>query len=187
MEFNNIYIDQNILSIILDNIKNNKDKINFCKCNKDLFNCYYKDLVKLNIFKLNNISYFYFYKMLYKFNYSQNELNNLLKDTIIYLSNTWKREGYIWVSQTCGVLDLRFIFEVQVKGGIIDDSKVEKLYESFYNYGYKYLKKFIVKNDRKSSIYNVQRSHCTTLYYNFKPFLKNKNSKNFISIINANI
>ena len=59
MELNNIYLDENILYNIIQNLNLN-DKMMFCKCNKKIYDIFYKD-IKYGIYdSLNdrNIDYF---------------------------------------------------------------------------------------------------------------------------------
>ena len=174
-----MYFNYDILSCILDKINNFDDKINFCKVDKELYLKNYENIIKFKIKKYIYKDYTRFYRYLNRYYYNINELTELIRYTLIYLSSQT-----IWMNQTCGTYDLRFIFELLSNENNIEDKQVEKLHYGFYNHFYFHLKNSIVKKNREKTKSNLQNiSILTVLHNNFYPYRqKNKESNNYIKL-----
>lgn len=105
MEINHIYIHEDILDIMFDNLKL-KEKISFCQTNSYTYNRY-KQKIKESIYKYINVDYHFFYDLLQRYNYSSEELG-LLKEKSIYGVNPVAAGIHTYY-------DLRFIFEIVYK------------------------------------------------------------------------
>jgi len=175
-----MYLNYDIMKCILDKINNFDEKINFCKVNKELYSSNYKKIMKKKIKEYIYKDYTIFFRFLNRFNYNENELNELLRYTLINFSLPT-----IWIDRTNGLYDLRFLFEIfLLNNNILQDKEIEKLHNTFYNTFYFPLKNAIVINNRKESKLNLQKiSFLKTLHNNIHPYRKkNKESINFKKI-----
>ena len=174
-----MYLNYDIMIHILDNINEFVDKINFCKVNKQLYLKNYEGIIKgkIRIYIYND--YNRFYKYLNRFNYTLNELNELLRYSLIHLSSQT-----IWMSHQNGTYDLRFIFELLYNNSELNDEEIKKLHKNFFKFFYYSLKQAIVKDNRKLSKYNLLCiPRLISLHNNFIPHRKkNKESINYINL-----
>ena len=172
MEFNNIYIPNDIINIIYKNLPKLNDKMNFTKVNKFMFK---KNYNKTQIYTLElylNLDYLKFYNLINKYDYPKEDLEYLKKicfESLKYMNT-------IWLNNIQGFGDYRFIFELLYKYDIINKYIIQKNTPHFYKHFYSFMDKSIVKNDRKKTIENINNSDMLfTLKRKFKPYSrKNK-------------
>lgn len=130
MNFNNIYIDENLINIIYNNLILN-DKVNFSSINKYSYNNY-KGVNKTRIYEYIYINYELYKKALKRFNYSQNELLNITKIVINEISII--KEKKLGSFQTNCIYelynhyyDLRYIFELILNGLNTNDKELNNI------------------------------------------------------------
>ena len=166
MEFNNIYIPNDIINIIYKNLPKLNDKMNFTKVNKFMFKNNYN---KTQIYTLElylNLDYLKFYNLINKYDYPKEDLEYLKKICFEAL----KYMNTIWLNNTQGFGDYRFIFELLYKYDIINKYIIQKNTPHFYKHFYSFLDKSIVKNDREKTIENINNSDMLfALKRKFKP------------------
>ena len=95
MELNDIYLDENILYDIIQNLNLN-DKMIFCKCNKKIYELFYKDIKydiynSLNDYKLyrqfmRRFEYDKYHLILKQYTYIPHQLNEHLHQYIFFLT-----------------------------------------------------------------------------------------------------
>ena len=173
-----MFLTLDVLELILYKIINLNDKINFCKIDKELFINNYEKIMKKRIIKFIYNDYNQFYKYLYCFQYDKNELNELFKYSLVHLSSKT-----IWINRTWGTFDLRYIFELLVNGIDLDLDSIKELHSGYFRLFYNEFKQIIVKNNRTESKLNLLNyKSMYSLQYDFQPFLKNKESIEFVRI-----
>lgn len=119
MNISNIFIDENIIDIIYNNLNLN-DKVNFSSINKHAYSNY-KGVNKSRIYEYINNDIKLFKKALNRFNYSQNELLKISKIAINNIPNVKEKKSGSY--QTNGInniyncyYDLRYIYELILNG-----------------------------------------------------------------------
>lgn len=173
-----MYINNDILQIILRNIPNHQDKLNFCQINSEFYRLNYKNIAKYKIKRLIYYDYPKFYKYLNHYSYDSHDLTELIKFVLIYLNSFT-----IWMSHTSGTYDLRYIFELMCKLDTYDDS-VFKTHENFYRHFYPRLVQNIIPKNRSRSIANLRKSAYFSIFNkNFIAVPKNAESSNYINLI----
>ena len=163
MNINDVYINDNVLDIMFDNL-NTKQKISFCYLNSYTYNRYTKQ-IKDSIYKYINVEYVVFYELFRRYNYNSVEMS-VLKENAVYDINP--------IIDHAGIhtyYDLRFIFEIVYKYNCIFDN-----YEFPKN---KSNLKICIENIRKKISFNRYETmnninNDVTLYpltYIFKPLV----------------
>jgi len=158
MELNDIYLDENILYDIIKNLNLN-DKMIFCKCNKKLYELFYKD-IKYGIYNTIN-DYKLYRQFMRRFKYDK---SNILNIGILVLENM----GTIWDEKYNEYYDLRFIYECILQNLDINNIKIKN---SIKNNNIRYL--LSVLNNCKSfnrfeTQVNIDRVPClTSIHSNF--------------------
>tara|TARA_B110000208_G_C11400316_1_gene295680 strand:+ start:28 stop:558 length:531 start_codon:yes stop_codon:yes gene_type:complete len=175
-----MYFPYDILLYIYNNITNIKDKINFCKINRELYNnniTNIKNTIKLEITDYIYKDYIKFFKFLKYFDYEQYQISNFITHTL-----TNMRSHTIWTSKTCGTYDVRYIFELMCLDEI-RNKDVYKIQDNFYRHFYPILTDNIITNDRKNSKLNIVKNNFFTIFQsNFKPCPKNYESSKYINL-----
>lgn len=115
MELNNIYLDENILYNIIQNLNLN-DKMMFCKCNKKIYDIFYKD-IKYGIYDSLN-DYKLYREFMRRFKYNKYHLECI---SILVLENM----STIWINYN-QYYDLRFIYECILQKIDINDKNIKK-------------------------------------------------------------
>lgn len=126
MELNDIYLDENILYNIIQNLNLN-DKMMFCKSNKKIYKIFYKD-IKYDIYDSLN-DYKLYRQFMRRFEYDKYHLESI---SILVLENM----GTIWINYN-EYYDLRYIYECILQNLNINDIKIKnnnmKLLSVLYN------------------------------------------------------
>ena len=181
MEFNYIYIPNEIINIIYKNLKFN-DKKNFTKVNKFMIKNYHKTTQMYSLELYVNRDYLRFYKLINKYDYIKEDIEYIKKicfESFKYLNSY----AYIYLGNTQKFGDYRFIFELLYKYDIINKYMIQKYSPHFYKHFYPFIEKSIVKNDREKTIENINNSDMIfSLKRKFKPFSK-KNKINWVQLV----
>jgi len=115
MEFNDIYLDENILYDIIQNLNLN-DKMMFCKSNKKIYELFYID-IKYGIYDSLN-DYKLYRQFMRRFEYDKYHLECI---GILVLENM----RTIWINYN-EYYDLRFIYECMLQKLDIDNKNIKK-------------------------------------------------------------
>ena len=118
MEFNNIYINDDIVYYIFNKLSY-KDKITFSHINKYTYD-EYKDSIKYNIFKYINTDYKLYKDCINRYKYNKNEIKDLGLLAISDIRTTWGTLQTVYY-------DLRYIFELIMKNLDINDKDIQKI------------------------------------------------------------
>ena len=118
MEFNNIYINDDIVYYIFNKLSY-KDKITFSHINKYTYD-EYKNSIKYNIFKYINTDYKLYKDCINRYKYNQNEIKDLGLLAISDIRTTWGTLQTVYY-------DLRYIFELIMKNLDINDKDIQKI------------------------------------------------------------
>ena len=102
MEFNDIYITNDIIYLLLNEL-NLKNKINFIKSNKIIYYNLKNSYEKYKIYLFINNDYLIFYNYLKNNYYSIDDLNDFIKISI-------KNIPIVYKNNICGFYDLKYIF-----------------------------------------------------------------------------
>ena len=157
MEIQNIYIPIDIIDIIYKKITKLKDKENFYKVNKSFYENYHEKTKMYYLELYLNIDYLKFYNLLNKYDYEKEDMEYLEKicfESIKFLNS----DKYVFLNNTQGFGDYRFIFELLYKYDIINKYMLKQNSPHFHTYFYPDIIKSIVKNDRKKTIKNINNS-----------------------------
>jgi hypothetical protein len=114
MELNDIYLDENILYNIIQNLNLN-DKMMFCKSNKKIYKIFYKD-IKYDIYDSLN-DYKLYREFMRRFEYDKYHLEYI---GILVLENM----ETIWINYN-EYYDLRYIYECILQNLNINDIKIK--------------------------------------------------------------
>ena len=168
-----IFYNEDILEIIFINSPI-RERIKFIKTNKFIYENFKKEIQKYKLILYANKDYLNFYHTLNNYKYEE-YYDKLYMDKIIarcfmYIPN-------IWASYTCGMYDLRFIFELMFKG--YDIAKEVKKYNAhFYIHFYKRIKNCL-SDTREETLSKIEKdSYLFSLKKNPK-FRTDRNGKNF--------
>ena len=115
MELNHIYLDENILYNIIQNLNLN-DKMIFCKSNKKIYELFYVD-IKYDIYDSLN-DYKLYREFMRRFKYDKYHLECI---GILVLENM----KTIWINYN-EYYDLRFIYECILQNLDINDKSIKK-------------------------------------------------------------
>lgn len=115
MELNDIYLDENILYDIIQNLNLN-DKMIFCKCNKKIYELFYKD-IKYDIYNSLN-DYKLYRQFMRRFEYDKYHLECI---GILVLENM----RTIWINYN-EYYDLRFIYECILQNLDTNNKSIKK-------------------------------------------------------------
>lgn len=114
MELNDIYLDENIIYNIIQNLNLN-DKMMFCKSNKKIYELFYKD-IKYDIYDTIN-DYKLYREFMRRFKYDKYHLECI---GILVLENI----GTIWINYN-EYYDLRFIYECILQNLDTNDKSIK--------------------------------------------------------------
>ena len=146
------------------------DRLNLIKTNRHLYNKYYKEysntVAKMKIYKTLNNNYLAFYRFLNTFSYSDEYKRALftsaLRDTPI-----------VWYNRTCGINDLRYIFELMYNGAYVDIKTMLSINEHLVSKMYGKIQNSIYPGDRQKTKAALDKNdHLKSLHSNFIPFRK---------------
>ena len=163
MEFNCIYIPDEMIPFIFDQL-NEKGRIHFVFVNQYTFINYYPYLKKL-IYSFINQDYIIFRKLIQKFSYNPDEINQLVKLGIQNINTVW--------GGCVGYYDLRYLFEIiflyQINQEfLIQEINKDKKKENIL-FLFKLIKKCISFNRSETIIKINNNSSLYSLHYTFKP------------------
>ena len=147
-----------------------KDKKKLCEVNKFFYELFTPKLQKYKLITFLNTDYLQFYNCLNEYDYSK-EITYMEKVIV----RSFMSIPTVWASHSCGMYDLRFIFELMYKGYDIetDDIKIYNLH--FYIHFYTRIKKCITKT-RAKTLANIDK--CAYLFSLRKNPKFRKTSKN---------
>ena len=114
MELNHIYLDENIINNIIQNLNLN-DKMMFCKSNKKIYELFYVD-IKYGIYDSLN-DYKLYHEFMRRFEYDKYHLECI---GILVLENI----KTIWINYN-EYYDLRFIYECMLQNLDINNIKIK--------------------------------------------------------------
>ena len=157
MEIQNIYIPIDIIDIIYKKITKLKDKENFYKVNKSFYESYHEKTKMYYLEVYLNVDYLKFYNLLNKYDYEKVDIPYLEKicfESIKFLNS----DKYVYLNNTQGFGDYRFIFELLYKYDIINKYMLKQNSPHFYKHFYPFIEKSIIKNVRKQTIENINNS-----------------------------
>jgi len=157
-----------------------KEKKKLCEVNKFFYELFTPRIQKYKLITFLNQDYLQFYNCLNNYDYS---------DEITYMEKVIVRSFMtiptVWASHSCGMYDLRFIFELMYKGYDIetDDIKIYNLH--FYIHFYSRIKQCIA-NTRKETLSNIDK--CAYLFSlrknpKFRKTIKNGPEFEWVSLV----
>lgn len=156
MEFCYIFIPNDVVEVILDNINDLHTMFNLVQSCSYLFTKYKNVIPK---YKLEKCLYRNYIKFHYLLEFYSKTINN---DTM-FIQNLYKKAVYIiptvWKNNCCGFVDLRYIFELLYYCNIEDERNISLVNPNFYRLFYKKIISNIEKNNRTKTIENLQKSH----------------------------
>ena len=157
MELNDIYLDENILYNIIQNLNLN-DKMMFCKSNKKIYKIFYKD-IKYDIYDSLN-DYKLYREFMRRFEYDKYHLEYI---GILVLENM----ETIWINYN-EYYDLRYIYELIMKDLDINDIDIVNVNTSInIRFILNTLKKCKSINRYETKV-KIQNEPCLrTLHYDF--------------------
>ena len=103
-----ICIPDEIVNLIMDNLDRYEDKNNFSMINSFIYKNYHKRVKIYKLEKYLNKDYIRFYNLLQIYEYDKEDLEYLKKICI----KSVKESPNVWLNDTVGYADLRFIFEL---------------------------------------------------------------------------
>ena len=99
-----------------------KDKKKLCEVNKFFYELFTPKLQKYKLITFLNTDYLQFYNCLNEYDYSK-EITYMEKVIV----RSFMSIPTVWASHSCGMYDLRFIFELMYKGYDIETDDIKKL------------------------------------------------------------
>ena len=163
-------LSNDILLLIFDSLYEIKDKKTMTELNKFYNYLLSPSLRKFKLIKYLNNDYLKFYECLNSNNYSRD---------IIFMGKvvikSFMNIPTIWVRRSCSMYDLRFIFELMMKGYGLDTNDIKIYNLHFYIHFYSRIKKCIA-NTRKETLSNIDK--CAYLFSLRKNPKFRKTSKN---------
>ena len=163
MEINNMYIHNEIIHLIFNQL-NEKEKIVFIFINHYTFTQYYPYLKQM-IFSFINEDYLLFRKLLRKFSYNSDEINQLL--TLGIQNINIVRAGCV------GYYDLRYLFELIYSYPINKEIIIQEVNKDKKKKNILFLIKQIkncISFNRSETILKINNtSSLYSLHYTFKP------------------
>ena len=164
-----VYICDDLMESIFLKIdpRRTHDRLNLIKTNRHLYKKYYNTVVKMNIHKMLNRNYTAFYRFLNTFSYSNKEKSILLKSAL-------KNTPIVWYNRTCGINDLRYIFELMYNGAYVDIKTMLSINEHLVSKMCGKIQKSIYPGDRQKTKAALNRNdHLKSLHSNFIPYSVN--------------
>ena len=149
-KYKKIYIPNDIINIVMDKLNRYEDKNNFSMTNSFIYKNYHKRVKIYKLEKYLNKDYIRFYNLLQIYEYDKEDLEYLKKICVAAVS----KQPNIWLNDTVGYADLRFIFELMYHYDIINKYIIQKDYlpKSFF----RDIKQCIVKNNRLLTLKNIE-------------------------------
>lgn len=169
MIFNNI----DILEIIFINLPI-RERIKFIKTNKFIYENFKKEIQKYKLILYANKDYVNFYHTL-----TENTYNDYYEKMYIdrVIVRCFVCIPHIWASYTCGMYDMRFIFELMFEGYDIA-KEVKKYNVHFYIHFYKRIKDCLSDTREKTLLKIENDAYLFSLKKN-PPFRTDRNGKDF--------
>ena len=156
------------------------DKKKLCEVNKFFYELFTPRIQKYKLITFLNQDYLQFYNCLNEYDYSE-EITYMEKVIV----RSFMTIPTVWASHSCGMYDLRFIFELMYKGYDIetDDIKIYNLH--FYIHFYSRIKQCIA-NTRKETLSNIDK--CAYLFSlrknpKFRKTIKNGPEFEWVSLV----
>ena len=156
------------------------DKKKLCEVNKFFYELFSPRIKKYKLITFLNQDYLQFYNYLNNYDYSE-EITYMEKVIV----RSFMTIPTVWASHSCGMYDLRFIFELMYKGYDIetDDIKIYNLH--FYIHFYSRIKQCIA-NTRKETLSNIDK--CAYLFSlrknpKFRKTIKNGPEFEWVSLV----
>jgi len=153
-----------------------KDKKKLCEVNKLFYEIFNPKLQKYKLITFLNRDYLQFYNFLNEYDYSKEitYMNKIIVRSFMSIPT-------VYASPTCGMYDLRFIFELMYKGYNIETEDIKIYNLHFFIHFYSQIKKCIA-NTRKETLSNID--NCSYLFSlrqnpNFHGSHKIKNGSKF--------
>ena len=175
-----IYIPNDIINIVMDKLNRYEDKNNFSMTNSFIYKNYHKRVKIYKLEKYLNKDYIRFYNLLQIYDYEKEDLEYLKKICI----KSVKEPTNVWLNDTVGYADLRFIFELMYHYDIINKYIIQKDYlpKSFF----RDIKQCIVKNNRLLTLKNINNlvpDNILSLKKSFNP-CSDKNKDKWVKLLN---
>ncbi len=179
-KYKKIYIPNDIINIVMDKLNRYEDKNNFSMTNSFIYKNYHKRVKIYKLEKYLNKDYIRFYNLLQIYDYEKEDLEYLKKICI----KSVKEPLNVWLNDTVGYADLRFIFELMYHYDIINKYIIQKDYlpKSFF----RDIKQCIVKNNRLLTLKNINNlvpDNILSLKKSFNP-CSDKNKDKWVKLLN---
>ena len=174
-----VYICDDLIELIYLKIdpRRTHDRLNLIKTNRHLYKKYYNTVVKMNIHKTLNRDYLGFFRFLNTFSYSNKEKSILLKGAL-------KNTPVVWDNETCGIWDLRYIFELMYNGAYVDIQTKLSINQSVTGTMCGRITRCIFPGNRYKTMEALDRDdHLQSLHSYFVPYRK-YNCKTYYRICN---
>ena len=168
-----IFFNKDILELIFINLPI-RERIEFIKTNKFFYKNFKKEIQKYKLILYVNKDYINFYHTLndYKYEdyYEKIYMDKIIARCFMYIPN-------IWASYTCGMYDLRFVFEL-IFNGYDYEKEIKEYNVHFYIHFYKRIK-YCLSENREETLERIEKdSYLFSLKKNPK-FRTDRNGKNF--------
>ena len=179
-KYKNIYVPNDIINIIIDKLNRYEDKNNFSMTNSFIYKNYHKRVKIYKLEKYLNKDYIRFYNLLQIYEYEKEDLEYLKKICIKSVSEP----PTIWLNDSVGYADLRFIFELMYHYDIINKYTINKGY--LPTIFFRDIKQCIVKNNRLLTLKNINNmgpDYILSLKKSFNP-CSDKNKGKWVKLLN---
>lgn len=168
-----IFFNKDILEIIFINLPI-RERIELIKTNKFFYENFKKEIQKYKLILYANKDYVNFYHTLndYKYEdyYEKIYMNKIIARCFMYIPN-------VWATQTCGMYDLRFIFELIFNGYDLE-KEVKKYNIHFYIHFYKRIKDCL-SNSREKTLLEIEKDSYLFSLKRYPKFRTDRNGENF--------
>jgi hypothetical protein len=175
-----IGIPEEIVNLIMDKLDRYEDKNNFSMINSFIYKNYHKRVKIYKLEKYLNKDYIRFYNLLQIYEYDKEDLEYLKKICI----KSVEEPPTIWLNDSVGYADLRFIFELMYHYNIINKYTINKGY--LPTIFFRNIKQCIVKNNRLLTLKNINNmgpDYILSLKKSFNP-CSDKNKDKWIKLLN---
>ena len=168
-----IFFNKDILELIFINLPI-RERIKFIETNKFFYENFKKEIQKYKLILYANKDYVNFYHTLndYKYEdyYEKIYMNKIIARCFMYIPN-------VWATQTCGMYDLRFIFELIFNGYDLE-KEVKKYNIHFYIHFYKRIKDCL-SNSREKTLLEIEKDSYLFSLKRYPKFRTDRNGENF--------
>ena len=168
-----IFFNKDILEFIFINLPI-RERIKFIETNKFCYENFKKEIQKYKLILYANKDYINFYHTLndYKYEdyYEKLYIDKIVARCFMYIPN-------VWATQTCGMYDLRFIFEL-IFNGYDPEKEVKKYNIHFYIHFYKRIKDYL-SDSREKTLLGLEKDSYLFSLKKHPKFRTDRNGKNF--------